>query len=89
MIAALDVFSVLPVLKKGIFFGRLLKPMLIDMPGSHGPDPLYLLTRKPVVISTETKFVRELHQYANAKPVSALERLLVTSGNHDEIHFFD
>jgi hypothetical protein len=65
----------------------LFKPMLIDLPGSHNPDPLYPLTRKPVVISTETKFIRDLHRYMIAEPISAFEYLLVTSGNYDQIHF--
>jgi hypothetical protein len=53
MISALVLLIVLPVLVKGIFFNRHFKPMLIDLPGSYCPDPLYLLTKKPILVSSE------------------------------------
>ena len=71
MITALVLLTALPVLVKGIFFDRHFKPMLIDLPRSYFPEPLYLLTKKPVLISGENQFGPNRYRSMEAAPISA------------------
>jgi hypothetical protein len=71
MILVIVLLSILLFLKIGIFLRGPYKPVLIDMPSSHYPDPLYRLKNESVGISTETNFAREQYVYTITKPISA------------------
>jgi hypothetical protein len=87
MIPVIVLVSILLFLKNGIFLRGLYKPVLIDMPGPHNPEPLYRLKNQSVGISTETNFAGKQYAYTITDPISAYAHLLVTSGKTENPFF--